>query len=448
MNSTPSPIEAYSGNDFYRRYQHMRAPRNARSVGEISFSEFGYLIDTQIDLLQAGLLAETVDKIPTTDDPTIIKPRPLPPDYVYNYFGDYRVATSFFRPDKHDADSSEPAKPSQNLHGLAKFMQAVHAESRKFPIAILKNKVTWPDAVLTVEKQIDEAIHEYRELVRTHGGNYTQIPPNTVAPINERVIALIGKLNQALEEIQPITINLPSGPIQIPNKKQIHPELPGSSTASVLYGLQNAAKGVANLRMLPPDYVKYSMNVIGAESLLTDTVQYIMDEISPDGAVFQSAMKEFRSKLETQVKSNTRELQMLGLFHRILDSAYPVAYDDVDHLLRLCGEKDYTAINQLQEPKEVAVILYAAAKRIAKEPSLDKTLSPQLLALAESVSTLRSPNTLRQALTGADATLTAFQSLADQSGIEPLQRAADLVRSATLVQDMDEPPARAAGIGR
>lgn len=406
------PIELYDDDKFYQRYRHHGAPRTAKNVSELSVTEYGNVFDTIMDLIHGTLICGSCSQLPTQSDPISITPSPenFPPAYVYNFFDDYRYGGSFFRGDRHAANPDEPSAPKV-LHGVAKFADKTHLDSRKLPTQLIKN-VEWPPDVLAAKQEFQQTRTYYEGLVKEYQG-HNNIPASLLTDIDGRIDSFLTNLRAALDpsNLKIITVELSDGSkVHLNNEPSFLTDRSEANTALVLFQFSDPRMIITDLEKVPERYAEFSIEAIGAESLLTDLLQQLLDQSSPDGAAFQGSLGKFRENLKTHVRDHARDLQMLGAFHRTLDIGYERAYDDIDHLLRICELP--TQINAIESPKEAAVLTYAAARFIQNHSPKPLAVTPTLLSIADQLSHAESMAGARDILERNEPTLRVAKDFA------------------------------------
>lgn len=427
------PVATYDDDGFYQRYQHHTAPRTATSINNLSIAEYGYVFDTMMDLLHANLLCGSHESIPTQSDPISITPdsSTLPPAYVYEYFDDYRYGGSFFRGDRHADDANEPSHPRQ-LHGVARFADKIHLDSRKLP-AYLIESIDWPPAVTALKQEYEQMRADYQQLISTHK-EYHAIPEAASHAMEERCEDFITRLQKALspEQLPEITLHFRNGThATIANQENFLPGQTEASTGLILFQFSNPQYIVTDLQKVPLAYADFSVNAISAESILTDVLQSLMDQASPDGSAFAQTLQQFRKQLKTHVHDHARDLQMTLAFHRIIDMAYPRAYEDTAHLMRLCDVPP--ELPSIETPQETAVLLYAASRRVSRDDVGEKDLDQAIAALAQSVST--SPD-----MASAKTTLDAAQEIGTLETVASAHHLDAISNMLSLINTQKPPP--------
>lgn len=354
--------------DFVQRYRHRSEPRHAKTMDTLGIAEFGHCMDTLCDLLHLTLLTETHPILPA-GDPTEITPQHFPPPYVLHSFGDYREGQSFYRHDKHtDHPNHYPLKPGK-CKGVSAFAESLHSFSRGGSKRLAGN-VVWPDTIIGLRKSLKQSFRQYREMVQESGDYSHMVQDARGIHILEKIHATVDALTTELADMQTITIAFPFSPqpLEIDNNGAhlLNAKLPKSFLANVLFHLEDAANSVADATKAPPYYSEAGLQAIGAESLITDTIEGLMrcfgkqPGLQPFVCQYETSLRE---KIKTDVTHYAYDLALFAQYHRMLSGAYTQAYDDIDHLLALSECPRSVAL--LREPEHAACLLYAASTRIA-----------------------------------------------------------------------------------
>jgi hypothetical protein len=397
--------------EFVSRYQYRKAPRAAKELNELTLSEFGYYADSFSDLAHFMLLTETHPHLPP-GDPTRVTPEKLPPDYVIRYFGDYRPGSSLFRMDRQFKTPDDYPTAAGSVVGIAKFLESIHSYSRGNSKKLL-GKVQWPEEVEDLKTQINKAIEGYQELVRAHGDDQTAVPAVQLEQVDATLKPLLARLDAELSKMTSVTTQFPHGigevTFQSNAEDPLVKHLPKTDMAHVLFFLDNASLAVADSGLIPECYTDASLDSVGAASLITDAMAGVLQRLSQNPktqSMTNIFMVRLREKIKKDVTTHSRDLQMFGLYQRTLAGAYDIAYDDIDRMLTLCGQP--IGVESLREPREAAVLLYAAAKRLERDvPGFDST---DTLTLAREAANCGSMSEVKPVLKAQQARLDVLKS--------------------------------------
>lgn len=383
------------------RYLYLDGKRPV-ALGELRFDTYGWLVETLYDLGAAARLAETLDKLPDRSDPVAIPVRRLPPPYVLGAIGDFLAGKSGFRTDRAAYEEHYPKRVMDPPYGAAAFADATHLLSRMLPRYLFEEFVL-PQGVHDALAEVNEQIAAYHGLLRTHGA-YFQVPREERARIDAALDRVFVRLDEDLSAIEALEIRF--GPAQqkllgldprcetlfLPNRGvRLHPTCAESNPAQVALQLKIPARASVNQMKLPLRAVVHSLDIIGAESMISDTMQAFMDLVDEaaraqwgtSGTIYGRLYTDLRAGLRTNIELYAHELRFLLQFSLTTDAAYPLAYSDLRLLLSFARQP--SVLLALRGPSEAASLLYAVGKRFLRSEMDVGSTGEELFAAADSV---------------------------------------------------------------
>ena len=162
----------------------------------------------------------------------------------------------------------------------------------------------------------------------------------------------------------------------LPNHTPVNARLKDTAPALVLFAFRTLGHGAADKNKRPAmlEYDKRQRELIGAQSMITDTTQGLFDLAQKQGFSFKGCDLD-RKKLQHLVSEYTRSFQLAAAFCRTADCGYDMMYEDLSRFIRMGGGEP--ELRTLDDPKEAALMLYAIScgfARDGKEDALAKKL--------------------------------------------------------------------------
>jgi hypothetical protein len=362
--------------EYQARFRYRDAPRPSESLDDISIGQLGHMLDTLKDgvLFMRHIAIEP--KLDVTSDHVYkyLDQSDLPP-FLERFASNPLVAPTFMRTDTGRIQQSK-------IHpDLSAFMNSLHGLMRKQSLEIGKTFII-PDEAKDIAEQYDALIERYVGFLDkyknpTNGKrDYTQIPPAEMKAFAAEFEPLADKLGATLKAQPEIEVEIAGRRYRLPNKGPMNDRLPDTYPASVLFSFRTLGKGAAdhNKRPATLEYEKRQRKLIGAQSMITDTTQALIDLANAQGFTFEGSDID-RSKLKEFVKDYTRSFQLALAFCRAADCGYEMMYQDMERFIRM-GDGE-TSLRTLEIPQEMALMLYAVERRFAREekdPALQQKL--------------------------------------------------------------------------
>lgn len=352
---------AYQARLTYRTAQRSEAPLSQIGVGEI-----GHMLDT---LKDAALNMRQVMVRPHLD-PSEEKQHKIPnpaglPDYISRYASNFLAASTFNRKDT-PARVTQPKKHPD----VVAFMNLIHGVMRRQTLDI-GNAFVVPDSIAEMVKAYDEVIEEYRGLLKQYANpdaslNYKNIPRKVMQAYAEKFTPIADRLEEALRSLPSVELEIDGHRYSLPNDRLLNDRLEKTYPAAMLWVYRSLGHGAADHHKRPAslEYELRQRTLIGAQSMLTDTLQGLFDLAGQHNVPFQKFEMD-RGRLQTGVMEYARTFQLMLNFCSAADCGYPAMFQDLERLTRMGGAGP--ELQHFNEPQEVALMLAAVERRFARE---------------------------------------------------------------------------------
>lgn len=366
---------------YQARFRYKDEPRTSQSVDDISLSQLGHMIDT---LKDATLLIRHIDAEPKLD---ATKDRVYEqfdqqglPAYVTRIASDFRLAHTYNR-----ADTGR--LPEVKRHpDLSAFLNLVHAMMRQGSLNIGRTFCV-PESCREDVEAYDALVKRYETMLKEHATpesgkpDYKRIPEDRMKAFAADFEPLADRLYANLMRLPSVEVLIEGKRHSLPNTQPLNDRLRHTYPALVLFAFRTLGRGAADKNKRPAalEYDARQRELIGAQSMITDTTQALFAHAKAHGVTFPESDID-REKLREWVTSYARSFQLMLAACETADCSYPMMMDDLRRFIRM-GAGD-TQLHTLQAPEEAALMLYAVERRFAREGE-EGGLSKSLRAYAD-----------------------------------------------------------------
>jgi len=216
----------------------------------------------------------------------------------------------------------------------------------------------YPDEVIKLAALYDAQIEIYRKLVEKNNG-YINIPRTEMDKFNAELIEITTTLHAALKAMPKIEIY----GAKLLNNEPLNHHLQESFPAMFLFYLARGARSAADLNELPELVVNSNKDVVGVESLFTDTIKALISKIPPES---RKNLPDFnKENFLLQLEKAPRKLKIFHAFHKAVNRAYPLIFDDIELFLKYNNHTPDPV--RLETSQELAAMIYGMSKGFWKE---------------------------------------------------------------------------------
>jgi hypothetical protein len=389
-------LRALSATAAYQaRFRYRDAPRSGASAADIGVGELGHLLDTLKDaVLFTRNLAFDPSLDPLSDQVYEYVDRTGVPVYVERYASHFLRGSSFHRTDT--GGRSE----GKTFPDASAFMNLLHGEMRKLSLDI-GGLFRMPPEAQAIADQYDAAIGRYKALlVRyphpvTGEPDFSQIPPGEMHAFAEQFHPVADALEAVLKSLPEAVLRIDGQDYPIPNREPLNDRLPMTYPAAVLFTYRSLGRGAADNNKRPArlEYEVRQRELVGAQSMITDTLQRLYEHCAGHGCPLRSACDLDRAALRERIARYRRTFQLLRTFCRTADCGYDAMYRDLEQWVRMGGGAP--PLQRLETPDEVALMLYAVERRLARRRA-EPELRPNLRRYADAIHFCKDVQEVRQ----------------------------------------------------
>jgi hypothetical protein len=356
---------------FRRRLTYRTAERPSVSVDDVESKQLGHMLETLTD---AMIFMNRIGGDPHIDvavNPTTHTHIPSGPAFMQEIINDPRGASSYRRSDM-------PIPRLDKRAPVTVLSDDLHVMLRRQG-NMMGNMFVVPDGMELLFEEYADMIRRYKELVKSYG-DHSQVPESAKQEYTRAYQEVADRLFSALKALPSVSIIVDSTQYTLPNDKPVNPMQPDSYPAFVLFALRSIGKEGIDRNRRPPAEFRRISDIVGVESVISDTMQGLLDcGKAACGAQFAGCGLN-RGQLSGMLKKHVRAVQQVLEFCRIADCGYKTLYDDLALFARMAGEEP--VMGAPQDAMEVALLLYAIDRRFAREDTGD-TLGRKLQEYAQ-----------------------------------------------------------------
>ncbi|WZO95761.1 hypothetical protein EP7_002730 [Isosphaeraceae bacterium EP7] len=391
-------LDALTQTDAYQArliYRDAPRPHHAGATDSPTFAQLGHMLDT---LKDAVLFMRHIGDEPALDVSEDHAYRHLNissvPPYLERIASDPRRGSSF-----HRTDTGRSPQPKSGPD-LAAFMNRLHALMRKSSLGIGRAFVIPPHLEADV-RQYDAFIDIYLALLDRHrdpaanARDHRRLPPEVLDAFAAEFEPLADRLYAALAALPAVPLLVDGRQHSLPNGRPLNDRLKDTAPALVLFAFRTLGLGAADKNKRPAtlEYDKRQRELIGAQSMITDTTQALLDLAAAQSVTFAGCPPDPLPIAAPYARS----FQLALTFVRTAGCTYPAMETDLAHLIHLSGAPPGPITPET--PQEAALLLYALDRRLARHdqaPSLRVTLRAQADAINTHPDLPAAQSTLRQ----------------------------------------------------
>lgn len=367
--------------DHQRKFTYRTAKRaEKQALDQIGVGQWGHMVETLAD---AAMIIQQLAKNPTIDvmkNPSAERYDTGSPSYVNDFARDIRLAPTFFH-----TDQPLPRLKAEEKTHLTLLLDKLHGQLRQLG-KTMGEAVVMPEELASLKEAYDVSIQNYADLV----ARYREAPPadTSFKATNEYFRKIPAReLASCVEAYQGAATALFSAMRALPdvkwgahaldNKAILNPALPDSYPALAFFAMKAFSRMGADFNQKPAAEYPYFLNMIGTESLITDTMQIVIDKTGD-----KTLCAVDYPKMEKILKEHGRDLQLTQAFCRTAGCGYAKMYEDMELFSRMAGVK--AKLSKLETPQEAALMFYAVDRRFAREGQ-EPALQKQLRAYADRI---------------------------------------------------------------
>ena len=366
--------------EYQDRFRYKDALRPSDSSQDVTVAQLGHMLDTLKDAaLCMRHLAVDPHLDPQYDRVYLHTDQKDLPPYVEALASNFMRGSSFNRNDLRDMEK-------KHYPDISAFMNIVHGMMRQQSLKIAEAFVM-PQEVAETGQEYDALIKEYKTLVEKYSKpdekpDYRNIPADEMQHYAERFEPVADKLAAQLKALPSIDVEIGGKRHTIPNDTLVNGRLTDTYPAAVWFAYRTLGSGAADKNKRPADleYEARQRKLIGAQSMITDTVQGLLDIGDAQGFEWPGALD--RTKLQKAMEDYTHSFNLLLHFCRTADCIYPLVGEDLERFIHMGGGSP--ELGDLQNPYETALMLYAVERRIAREDK-DPALGRKMKAYADAI---------------------------------------------------------------
>jgi len=391
--------EEYSG-----AFRYRESDRPSHSVSTVTAGQLGHMLDTLNDALIFMRRLEDNPRIDVAKDPAYEpteSTKPIPA-YLTRIASEPRLAATYHRTD------INRYQQTVLVPDLAAFSNRVHGRLRQWGGKIGETFVL-PESIKPLADSYESVIKRYTDLLEKYKDpasskrDYERIPAAEMEAYAKDYEPVADALFAALKALPTVQVRIggKDGEVYtLPNTKPANDRLKDSYPTSALFAASIFSQGVADRNKRPGEleYEGRFRTVLGAESLIVDTLQFITDIAKTDAAKPKPfAFPDFdRNAVQNALPHYTRSLQLALAFCRTADCGYDKMYEDMERFIKMADAKP--ELGKLENTQEAALLLYAVDRGFARAGEEDADLNGKLRKYADQMSTYPNIERMKAAL--------------------------------------------------
>jgi hypothetical protein len=345
---------------FRRRLTYRTAERTSVSVDDVDSRQLGHMLETLTDAMIFMNRIGDDPHIDVTLNPTTHTHIPSGPAFMQEIVNDPRGASSYRRTDM-------PIPRLDKRAPLTVLSDDLHVMLRRQG-NMMGNMFVVPDGMESLFEEYSDMIRSYKDMVKSYG-DHSQVPESAKQEYTLAYQQVADRLFGALKALPSVSVIVDSAQYTIPNDKPVNPMQPDSYPAFVLFALRSIGKEGIDRNRRPPAEFRRIADIVGVESVISDTMQGLLDHIRKTAGAQCASCDIPRQQLSGILKKYVRPVQQALEFCRIADCGYKTLYDDLALFARMAGEEP--VMGPPQDAMEVALLLYAVDRRFAREDTGD-----------------------------------------------------------------------------
>jgi hypothetical protein len=359
--TTYRELEAHLASpQFRRRLTYRTAERTSVSVDDVDSHQLGHMLETLTDAMIFMNRIGDDPHIDVTVNPTTYTHMPSGPAFMQEIVNDPRGASSYRRSDM-------PIPRLDKRAPITVLSDDLHVMLRRQG-NMMGNIFVIPDGMEPLFDEYSDMIRRYKEMVKSYG-DHSQVPVAAKQEYTQAYQEVAERLFSALKALPSVSVIVDSTQYTIPNDKPVNPMQPDYYPAFVLFALRSIGKEGIDRNRRPPAEFRRISDIVGVESVISDTMQGLLDHIKQSAGAKCTGCDLNRAQLSGLLKKHVRSVQQALEFCRIADCGYKTLYDDLALFARMAGEEP--VMGPPRDAMEVALLLYAVDRRFAREDTGD-----------------------------------------------------------------------------